>query len=971
MKTKIYPCFLIAFISFWVHDLQAQDPNWYVNASDYQYSMTFTTFLNVNGATLTSENDRVAAFVNGEVRGVSNVVYVASANKYVSYLSVYANTDNEIINFKIYSSSSDTIVDIGKTTNFIIDGSIGGIFQSFSIANPQLSENAVFNSFSFSGITSVVEEITSDKINIVLPENTPITSLNAVFNASDNSKVFVSGVLQVSGSSMHDFSNPIIYKVLSENEAVLTVYEVVVSSALNNDPLTVSISTSENLNTNSIPVSLDINFSQEVSGFDISDFTLENAVLSSFSNTDLQNYSVEVIPLSQGAFSVQIPANISLDENNNQNIISNKLELIYDISKPLISAVSVDSDASSWWFLVSFNETVLNVDISDFELKGAASSGLVISDISSVSDNQYRVNISNSNSDIGTVSVQLKNNNDIKDIAGNSVVFSEFEAYYLSKTAITITADAKTKIYGELDPELTYKITSGSLETGDVFSGLLARVVGEDVGEYEISSTLANEKYEITFVSDNLSITEKEITITADTKSKIYGELDPELTYQITSGNLIDRDVLIGNLIRNVGENVGEYPISSTLSNSNYNITYVAANFNIFKKPITILADAKTKLFGASDPVLTYSIIIGGLEIGDVLSGSLSREVGESVGDYTISSTLSSLNYSITYIPSFLRITIKQGIVITADSKTKIYGEIDIELTYQITSGVLQSGDVLTGVLIREVGENAGNYLISSTLTNNEYDIIYVPANFSISKREITITTDSITKIYGELDPELTYRITSGNLLNGDVLSGDLTRVVGENVGEYAIYSTVSNDNYDITFTEANLQITKREITITADIKTKAVGDIDPLLTYQITQGNIIAGDAFSGDLNREVGEMIGIYLISLGTLTLGENYEMTFVEANFEISATASIEDTFLSNHIKLYPNPVKNFLTIEIENQIDIKEVVVYNLLGKLIQREKKIYEGIQLQNLTAGTYLIKIITNQGIAVKRIVKN
>jgi hypothetical protein len=117
-------------MSFWIQNLQAQDPNWSFNTSDYQYSMTFTAFLNVDGTTLTSANDKVAAFVNGEIRGVANVVYVASANKYVTYLSVYANTDNETISFKIYNSSSDTVVNIDKTINFSIDENIGGIAQA-------------------------------------------------------------------------------------------------------------------------------------------------------------------------------------------------------------------------------------------------------------------------------------------------------------------------------------------------------------------------------------------------------------------------------------------------------------------------------------------------------------------------------------------------------------------------------------------------------------------------------------------------------------------------------------------------------------------------------------------------------------------------------------------------------------------------------------------------------------------------
>jgi len=36
---------------------------------------------------------------------------------------------------------------------------------------------------------------------------------------------------------------------------------------------------------------------------------------------------------------------------------------------------------------------------------------------------------------------------------------------------ITVTADAKSKTYGDADPALTYQITSGSLVTGDSFNG--------------------------------------------------------------------------------------------------------------------------------------------------------------------------------------------------------------------------------------------------------------------------------------------------------------------------------------------------------------------------------------------------------------------------------------------------------------------------------------------------------------------
>ena len=50
-----------------------------------------------------------------------------------------------------------------------------------------------------------------------------------------------------------------------------------------------------------------------------------------------------------------------------------------------------------------------------------------------------------------------------------------------------MTADAKTKVYGDADPTLTYQVTSVSLVTGDSFSGALTRVAGEAVGTHAMS----------------------------------------------------------------------------------------------------------------------------------------------------------------------------------------------------------------------------------------------------------------------------------------------------------------------------------------------------------------------------------------------------------------------------------------------------------------------------------------------------
>jgi hypothetical protein len=99
--------------------------------------------------------------------------------------------------------------------------------------------------------------------------------------------------------------------------------------------------------------------------------------------------------------------------------------------------------------------------------------------------------------------------------------------FTISKNSITLTADPQRKVYGETDPTLTYKITSGILMGTDTLTGSLSRATGESAGTYVISSTLANANYNVIFAPANLTIGKKAITVTADAKSKSYGATDP------------------------------------------------------------------------------------------------------------------------------------------------------------------------------------------------------------------------------------------------------------------------------------------------------------------------------------------------------------------------------------------------------------------------------------------------------------
>nr|MBA3640587.1 S8 family serine peptidase [Acidobacteriota bacterium] len=251
-------------------------------------------------------------------------------------------------------------------------------------------------------------------------------------------------------------------------------------------------------------------------------------------------------------------------------------------------------------------------------------------------------------------------------------------------------------------------------------------------------------------------------------------------------------------------------------------------------------------------------------------------------------------NYSLGTVASWTTMAniTARGLTVTADPQTKVYGAADPALTYRVTSGSLLAGDSLSGTLTRVAGDGVGTYAIQlgSLSAGTNYQLTFVGADLTITRRTLAVKAVAQSKEYGTAtDPALTYTITSGTLRDGDSLSGSPTRVPGEAVGEYAIQvgTLTAGSNYDLTFTGANLTITARAIAVTADGQTKEYGTTaDPALSYKVTSGSLVTGDAFTGSLTRAAGENVGSYAITQGTLALSTNYTLAVTGANLTITA-------------------------------------------------------------------------------------
>jgi hypothetical protein len=148
------------------------------------------------------------------------------------------------------------------------------------------------------------------------------------------------------------------------------------------------------------------------------------------------------------------------------------------------------------------------------------------------------------------------------------------------------------------------------------------------------------------------------------------------------------------------------------------NQTLAIANSTVSQKALTVTAEAKSKVFGAADPALTYTT--DGLVAGDSLTGSLARAAGENVGTYAISQgSLANANYNISFTGADLTITAAAlpNITWSGGAISNSNGVASFSYAY---SGVSSNG-ISTTYSNSLAPTNAGYYTVVATSTDGNY----------------------------------------------------------------------------------------------------------------------------------------------------------------------------------------------------------------------------------------------------------
>lgn len=89
-----------------------------------------------------------------------------------------------------------------------------------------------------------------------------------------------------------------------------------------------------------------------------------------------------------------------------------------------------------------------------------------------------------------------------------------------------------------------------------------------------------------------------------------------------------------------------------------------------------------------------------------------------------------------------------------------------------------------------------------------------------------------------------------------------------------------------------------------------------------------------------------------------------------FENIGSMGISDLTVAG-ISVYPNPVRDFLNIDIHKPSNIKSIALYDLLGKKLMVVNKYIPSLDISNLSTGMYVLEIKTDNGIFTSKIVKD
>ena len=468
----------------------------------------------------------------------------------------------------------------------------------------------------------------------------------------------------------------------------------------------------------------------------------------------------------------------------------------------------------------------------------------------------------------------------------------------VSKRAITVTIDDKTKTYGEANPELTFTITEGTLvgiDTGEALGITLSCAANESssvkAGGYAITGTSNSANYEVTVTPGILTINKADAQITIDTGkdsySKTFGDAaftlsgisdtntEANVQYAVTAGEDV---VSVSNGTVTILK-AGEATITVSLpASTNYNAAASKTiTVNVAKKSGYTVADINRSYLYTRDnaenidlsgylpadcgtvsygtPLVTGALYTDAGQPAVSVEGKLSYTVkqAETYGATgTIQVTVTTDNYADLTITvnvkliDKLPVNLKSGSSVTLQNSTLTYGQALSTLTFNSAVFVDDVGNVVTGTLAWKTPDekpNAGTTSATWIFTPDDEAYATVEDTVAITVKKATPNVTALPTV-----ADRTYHSTK-SLADSD-LTGGTVNVEGSWSWQSAnIIPVVNNSGYVAVFTptdSTNYETVTGTITVAVSKATPYIATVPTAAA--ITYGDTLGASALTGD---------------------------------------------------------------------------------------------------------------------------
>ena len=469
-----------------------------------------------------------------------------------------------------------------------------------------------------------------------------------------------------------------------------------------------------------------------------------------------------------------------------------------------------------------------------------------------------------------------------------------------------ITADNKTREYGEENPAFTYT-TSAPLNGEPELTTTATKT--SPVGEYDIVVGRGTITGDYTAKNGKLTITKAPLKISGGTYTMKQGDALPTFTASYsgfkngeTQNVLTKKPTLTTTATSSSAPGTYDVIVSGAEA-QNYEITYEKGTLTISEAdPVTVTAKSYTRAYGDANPTFEYEV--SGATLVGVPEITCEATAMSPVGTYPIVVKKGSVtNYNVTYVAGTLTIT-KAPLSIKAGTYTKKQGEKNPEftLTYEgfknnETKAVLTKQPTVSCNATENSAPGEYPVTVSGAEAQN-YSITYVNGTLIVTEADaVVVTAKSYTRAYGDANPTFEYEVSGATLVGVPEITCEATAM--SPVGTYPIVvKKGSVTNYNVTYVAGTLTITKAPLSIKAGTYTKKQGERNPefTLTYEGFKNNetkAVLTKQPTVSCNATESSAPGEYPVIVSGAE-AQNYAITYVNGTLIVTA-ASFKLTYV----------------------------------------------------------------------------